>query len=63
MAFKTFADKALFDEVYDKLEAVRHDEPNANKRNERECPHCAELILRKATVCKHCGGNVLSALI
>ena len=25
------------------------------KRDERECPHCAELILKKAKVCKHCG--------
>ena len=24
------------------------------KRDERECPHCAELILKKAKVCKHC---------
>ena len=27
-------------------------------RDERECPHCAELILVKAKVCKHCGGDV-----
>ena len=25
---------------------------------ERECPHCAEVILRKAKVCKHCGLQV-----
>ncbi len=25
---------------------------------ERECPHCAELILKKAHVCKHCGRDV-----
>ena len=28
------------------------------EREERECPHCAELILRKAKVCKHCGRDV-----
>ena len=27
-------------------------------RDERECPHCAEMILRKARVCKHCGREV-----
>ena len=27
-------------------------------RDERECPWCAELILRKARVCKHCGREV-----
>lgn len=27
-------------------------------RDERECPFCAELILRKARVCKHCGRDV-----
>lgn len=27
-------------------------------RVERECPHCAEPILAKARVCKHCGRDV-----
>lgn len=27
-------------------------------REERECPYCAELILKKAKVCKHCGREV-----
>lgn len=27
-------------------------------REERECPHCAERILVKAKVCKHCGKAV-----
>jgi Na+-transporting NADH:ubiquinone oxidoreductase subunit NqrC len=27
-------------------------------REERECPFCAELILKKARVCKHCGREV-----
>ena len=30
----------------------------AEVRDERECPHCAELILKKARVCKHCGRDV-----
>src|SRR5208282_2542939 len=30
----------------------------AGSREERECPYCAELILRKARVCKHCGRDV-----
>jgi uncharacterized membrane protein YdbT with pleckstrin-like domain len=28
------------------------------KRDERECPYCAELILKKAKVCKHCQREV-----
>jgi len=24
-------------------------------RGERECPRCAELILARARICKHCG--------
>jgi DNA-directed RNA polymerase subunit RPC12/RpoP len=31
---------------------------SAETRNERECPYCAERILRKARVCKHCGRDV-----
>lgn len=27
-------------------------------RDEQECPYCAELILKKARVCKHCGREV-----
>lgn len=27
-------------------------------REERECPYCAEIILAKARVCKHCGREV-----
>ena len=27
-------------------------------RDERECPFCAELILKKAKVCKHCNRDV-----
>jgi membrane protein YdbS with pleckstrin-like domain len=27
-------------------------------RRERECPYCAELILSRAKVCKHCGRDV-----
>lgn len=33
----------------------RHD---LRPRDERECPYCAELILKKAKVCKHCGRDV-----
>jgi len=34
------------------------DVPVARPRDERECPHCAEPILKKARVCKHCGRDV-----
>jgi len=30
----------------------------AEAREERECPYCAERILKKARVCKHCGHDV-----
>ena len=30
----------------------------AEARDERECPYCAEKILKKARVCKHCGREV-----
>jgi uncharacterized membrane protein YdbT with pleckstrin-like domain len=30
-------------------------------RQERECPYCAELILARARVCKHCGRDVQPA--
>ena len=30
----------------------------SEERWERECPFCAELILIKAKVCKHCGREV-----
>lgn len=29
-----------------------------SSRRERECPYCAELILARAKVCKHCGRDV-----
>ena len=32
--------------------------PAAAVRDERECPFCAEPILKKARVCKHCGRDV-----
>jgi len=32
--------------------------PSVNPREERECPYCAELILKKARVCKHCQRDV-----
>ena len=32
--------------------------PAAGVREERDCPFCAEPILKKAKVCKHCGRDV-----
>jgi uncharacterized membrane protein YdbT with pleckstrin-like domain len=31
-------------------------------REERECPFCAELILARAKICKHCGREVQGAM-
>lgn len=28
------------------------------RRDERECPYCAEMILKRAKLCKHCGKDV-----
>jgi hypothetical protein len=44
----------------DEIESCPHDGSRlaAEAREERECPYCAELILRKARVCKHCGHNL-----
>lgn len=66
LAFKTFESSKLFDQVYDLLEAARHPESQAKRqvpqqeRCEIECPYCAEMILKKAKVCKHCGRDVAS---
>ena len=35
-------------------------QPMLAARDERECPYCAERILKKARVCKHCGREVPS---
>lgn len=32
--------------------------PVGSSREERDCPHCAERILARARVCKHCGRDV-----
>ena len=33
-------------------------EESVNPREERDCPYCAERILIKAKVCKHCGREI-----
>jgi hypothetical protein len=33
--------------------------PAPTSRQERECPHCAEMILGQAKLCKHCGRDVV----
>lgn len=35
-----------------------HIDDNSPAREEKDCPHCAEKILSKAVICKHCGNNV-----
>jgi formylglycine-generating enzyme required for sulfatase activity/DNA-directed RNA polymerase subunit RPC12/RpoP len=44
----------------DDIESCPHDGARlaTEFREERECPYCAERILRKARVCKHCGHDV-----
>jgi len=38
--------------------AARVAAPTTPARVERECPYCAEMILAKAKICKHCGKEV-----
>ena len=38
--------------------SVREQPPLPPGREERECPYCAERILAKARLCKHCGREV-----
>jgi predicted RNA-binding Zn-ribbon protein involved in translation (DUF1610 family) len=40
------------------LAGQRASEPSA-ARVERDCPYCAERILARAKVCKHCGRDVV----
>ncbi len=44
----------------DDIETCPHDGAplTSELRDERECPNCAEIILKKARVCKHCGREV-----
>jgi hypothetical protein len=53
----TMRDNAKLDESAMRASATSPTEV----RDERECPFCAERILRKATVCKHCGRDVTPA--
>lgn len=34
---------------------ARDDPPAPSEQTHRKCPDCAELILKEARVCKHCG--------
>lgn len=60
--FKNIADPmALRLHVNDQIEQRSRTDPpaaTAAGRGERECPHCAEIILAKAKLCKHCGREV-----
>ena len=49
-------------QVQSQIAAGDVDPQLAVPRDERECPHCAERILRKARVCKHCGRDVESVI-
>ena len=45
-------------QVLGEMKEIREDAPKKEPRLERECPYCAEKILLKAKVCKHCGRDV-----
>ncbi|MBI4684176.1 MAG: hypothetical protein HY755_03140 [Nitrospirae bacterium] len=50
----TMRDNAKIDEVA----TTSQQRLSPEARDERECPYCAERILRKARVCKHCNREV-----
>ena len=60
--FKTIADPLEFrKQVQEQISNAQKTRPAAALplgRDERECPYCAERILAKAKVCKHCGREV-----
>lgn len=67
--FKNIADPMTFRlHVQEQIERrVAGEQPiltaqSSPSRAERECPHCAERILAKAKVCKHCGRDVEPAV-
>lgn len=37
---------------------IQPDTLSSGKRDERDCPYCAERILTRAKICKHCGREV-----
>ncbi len=37
---------------------IPHQPAAAERREERDCPYCAERILTRARICKHCGRDV-----
>jgi DNA-directed RNA polymerase subunit RPC12/RpoP len=50
----TMRDSAKLDDV----KAAGPHTSTSEPREERACPYCAESILAKARVCKHCGRDV-----
>jgi uncharacterized membrane protein YdbT with pleckstrin-like domain len=56
MAFRLHVQEQIENRVTGEQPAVVGPSPAA--RTERECPYCAERILAKARVCKHCGRDV-----
>lgn len=51
----------VWTQVKDKEEEanrLKRIEKREKELRERECPFCAEKILKKATICKHCGKDV-----
>ncbi len=57
-AYKCYLELKRLNERFDRDRFDRDPPPPAEVRDERECPYCAERILRKACVCEYCGRDV-----
>jgi uncharacterized membrane protein YdbT with pleckstrin-like domain len=65
-AFRRIADPLEFRKQVQMATARRTAAPTEGRlagRDERDCPYCAERILAKARVCKHCGREVAPVAI
>ena len=62
MVMRSNTNKEIEAEMHqEQLDAISHlnaQKTPDQKRTERECPYCAELILKKAKLCKHCGKEI-----
>lgn len=54
----TMRDSRKLDEVKQLQKPPRAGEPDPSGRSTRQCPHCAEVILAEAKLCRYCRSSV-----